>query len=54
MEGLCTMVPPSYFENFPMKRPLLFNWLKGKENKWKSKWPWKSIGDYYIITFRKK
>jgi len=54
VEGLCTLVPPSYLENFPSKRPSLFNWLKEKENKWKSKWPWKSIGDYYIISLRKK
>ncbi len=54
VEGLCTLVPPSYLENFPTKRPSLFNWLKEKENKWKSKWPWKSIGDYYIISLRKK
>jgi ubiquinone/menaquinone biosynthesis C-methylase UbiE len=54
VEGLCTLVPPSYLENFPTRRPSLFNWLKGKENKWKSKWPWKNIGDYYIISLRKK
>jgi ubiquinone/menaquinone biosynthesis C-methylase UbiE len=54
VEGLCTLVPPSYLENFPNKRPSLFNWLKEKENKWKSKWPWKSVGDYYIISLRKK
>ena len=54
IEGLCTLVPPSYLENFPAKRPSLFNWLKEKENKWKSKWPWKSIGDYYIISLKKK
>lgn len=54
VEGLCTLVPPSYLENFPTKRPSLFNWLKEKENKWKDKWPWKNIGDYYIISLRKK
>ena len=54
VEGLCALVPPSYLESFPMKRPSLFTWLKEKENKWKSKWPWKSIGDYYIISLRKK
>ena len=54
VEGLCTLVPPSYLENFPVKRPGLFNWLKEKENYWKDKWPWKSIGDYYIISLRKK
>ncbi|HEX6846309.1 MAG TPA: class I SAM-dependent methyltransferase [Chitinophagaceae bacterium] len=54
VEGLCTLVPPSYLENFPVKRPSLFNWLKRKENKWKTKWPWKNIGDYYIISLQKK
>lgn len=54
VEGLCTVVPPSYLENFPIRRPSLFNWLKAKEDKWKSKWPWRNIGDYYIISFRKK
>ena len=54
VEGLCTLVPPSYLENFPTKRPSLFNWLRQKESKWKNKWPWKSIGDYYIISLRKK
>lgn len=54
VEGLCTLVPPSYLENFPKKRPRLYNWLKEKENRWKSKWPWRAIGDYYIISLRKK
>lgn len=54
IEGLCTIVPPSYLENFPKRRPSLFNWLKQRENKWSNKWPWRSIGDYYIISLRKK
>lgn len=54
IEGLCTLVPPSYLENFPTKRQSLFKWLQQKEDKWKGKWPWRSIGDYYIISFRKK
>ena len=54
IEGLCTLVPPSYLEKFPNKRPKLYNWLKGKENRWKSLWPWKIIGDYYIISLKKK
>lgn len=54
VEGLCTVVPPSYLENFPNRRPALFNWLKKKESKWKTRWPWKSIGDYYIISLKKR
>jgi ubiquinone/menaquinone biosynthesis C-methylase UbiE len=54
VEGLCTIVPPSYIEGFAEKHPKLFSFLKATENKWKGKWPWKSIGDYYIIALEKK
>lgn len=54
VEGLCTLVPPSYMENFPAKKPALLQKLVNKENKWKTKWPWRNIGDYYIISLRKK
>jgi len=54
IEGLCTIVPPSYIENFPEKFPKLFSSLCKIENAWKNKWPWKYIGDYYIISLQKK
>ena len=54
VEGLCTLVPPSYLEGFAEKYPKMFTILKTKEEKWRKKWPWKNIGDYYIISFRKK
>jgi ubiquinone/menaquinone biosynthesis C-methylase UbiE len=54
VEGLCTVVPPSYIEGFAEKHPKLFSFLKAKENKWKTWWPWKSIGDYYIIALEKR
>jgi ubiquinone/menaquinone biosynthesis C-methylase UbiE len=54
VEGLCIFVPPSYIENFAENHPETFKRLVTLENKWKTKWPWKSIGDYYIISFRKK
>jgi ubiquinone/menaquinone biosynthesis C-methylase UbiE len=54
LEGLCTIVPPSYIEHFAEKRPGLYKWLRGKEDRLKSFWPWRSIGDYYIISFRKR
>lgn len=54
LEGLCTLVPPSYMEGFAEKHPKTFSFLKSKEERWKTKWPWKSIGDYYIITLKKK
>jgi ubiquinone/menaquinone biosynthesis C-methylase UbiE len=53
LEGLCTIVPPSYVENFPVKFPRLYGWLCGMENRFKSSWPWKFIGDYYIISLQK-
>jgi ubiquinone/menaquinone biosynthesis C-methylase UbiE len=52
-EGLCTIVPPSYMQNFAEKHPALFRFLVKKENKLKSAWPWWVVGDYFIITMRK-
>lgn len=54
LEGLCTLVPPSYIEGFAEKHPMAYRTLRVLENKWKTRWPWRSIGDYYIISFRKK
>jgi ubiquinone/menaquinone biosynthesis C-methylase UbiE len=54
MEGLCTLVPPSYIEGFSKKYPRLFNFLKNRESKWATTWPWKYVGDYYIISLKKR
>lgn len=54
IEGLCTLVPPSYIEGFAEKYPRIFRFLKAKEDRLKASWPWKLIGDYYIISLRKK
>jgi ubiquinone/menaquinone biosynthesis C-methylase UbiE len=54
VEGLCTVVPPSYIEYFAEKYPKAYKLLCSKEARYKSKWPWNVIGDYYIITLRKK
>ena len=54
IEGLCSLVPPSYMAGFPDKHPALYRSLLKKEKRWKCKWPWRNIGDYFIITFRKK
>ena len=53
IEGLCTIVPPSYIEGFAEKHPRVFNFLKGKEDRLNSRWPWKYMGDYYIISLKK-
>ena len=54
IEGLCTIVPPSYIEGFAEKYPSSYSFLKARENKLKSRWPWKFIGDYNIISMKKK
>ncbi|HWZ03912.1 MAG TPA: class I SAM-dependent methyltransferase [Mucilaginibacter sp.] len=54
IEGLCAIVPPSYIEGFAEKHPSAYRFLTAKENKLKSRWPWKFIGDYYIISLRKR
>ena len=54
IEGLCTLVPPSYIDGFAEKYPRLYRFLQIKEDKLKKRWPWRLVGDYYIITFRRK
>jgi len=54
IEGLCTIVPPSYIENFAEKYPKLFEKLRKAEEAYKNSWPMKYIGDYYIISLQKK
>lgn len=53
LEGLCTIVPPSYMEGFAEKHPKLFRRLVKWEQKLKGWWPFRCWGDYYIVTFRK-
>ena len=53
LEGLCSVVPPSYLEGFADKYPKLFEWLALKEKQLKHRWPWKYCGDYFIASFRK-
>jgi hypothetical protein len=53
-EGLCTIVPPSYIEHFAERHPSIFIFLKKWEGLLKDKWPWRNVGDYYIISLRKK
>jgi ubiquinone/menaquinone biosynthesis C-methylase UbiE len=54
VEGLCTLVPPSYIEYFAEKHPNTYNRLKRLEERYRFGWPWRFIGDYYIISLRKK
>ncbi len=54
IEGLCTLVPPSYISGFAGKHPAIFRFLCRLEDRWKAYWPWRLIGDYYIISLRKK
>lgn len=53
LEGLCSIVPPSYMEHFAEKYPALYRFLVKQEGRRKYRWPWRSIGDYYIITLRR-
>ena len=53
LEGLCTIVPPSYIIGFGENHPRLFKALVKWEKRLKGTWPWRSIGDYYIISFKK-
>jgi ubiquinone/menaquinone biosynthesis C-methylase UbiE len=54
VEGLCTIVPPSYIEGFAEKHPGAYKMLSHWEDRLKTAWPFKYIGDYYIISLRKR
>jgi len=54
LEGLCTIVPPSYIEGFAEKHPRSYKFLRKWESRLKTKWPWRVIGDYYIISMKKR
>ncbi len=54
VEGLCTIVPPSFLEHFEEKYPKMYAFLKSKEDKLRHNWPWRFIGDYYVISLKKK
>ncbi|GAB4030053.1 class I SAM-dependent methyltransferase [Spirosoma gilvum] len=54
LEGLCTIVPPSYIESFPVQHPTLYKIAKKLENSLKDYYPINRIGDYYILTLQKK
>jgi len=54
VEGLCSLVPPSYLEGFAEKHPKLYRFLVGQEEQRKSAWPWRNIGDYFIISLQKE
>ena len=54
LEGLCSLVPPSYLEGFAGKHPRLFRLLRRMENKYAGRWPWRRWGDYFIISLRKR
>lgn len=54
LEALCTIVPPSYIEEFGTRYPRLFRWLCIQEDRLKNSWPFRNTGDYYILTVRKR
>jgi hypothetical protein len=54
VEGLCSIIPPSYIEHFPENHPAIYSVLKKKEDHLKNKWPWNYIGDYFIISLQRK
>jgi ubiquinone/menaquinone biosynthesis C-methylase UbiE len=54
IEGLCTIVPPSYIGHFAERYLLTYRKLCQLEERVRFSRPWRSIGDYYIISMRKK
>lgn len=53
LEGLCSIVPPSYIEHFAERHPRAYRFLRNCEERWKGRRPWRSIGDYYILSLER-
>ena len=53
LQGLGSLVPPPYLDNFPRKHPLLFANLKRKEEKYCQSFPFNRWADHFILTMRK-
>lgn len=54
LEGLCSFVPPPYFEYFPKKLKMIFKILTKLENALRFTFPFNRMADHFIITLRKK
>ena len=54
LEGLCSLVPPPYFELFPKKLNVTFKILTKVENAVRFTFPFDRVADHLIITLRRK
>lgn len=52
-EGLCTIAPPSYLKDFDQKYPRAWKWLTEKEIRYGRSRPWRSCGDYVILSLQR-
>ena len=54
LEGLCSFVPPPYFEFFPKRLNTTFKLLCKVENAVRFTYPFNRMADHFIITLRRK
>ena len=54
LEGLCTVVPPPYFEFFPKKFGKIFRALARLEKALRFVYPFDRAADHFIITLRRR
>lgn len=54
LEGLCSVVPPPYFEFFPKRLKTSFRFLTKVENAIRFTYPFDRVADHFIITLRRK
>ncbi len=54
VQGLCSIVPPSYMEGFAEKYPRVFKRLARLEDRWCHRWPVNALGDYFVLTVERR
>jgi ubiquinone/menaquinone biosynthesis C-methylase UbiE len=53
IKGICSIIPPEFIYNFPLKHPKIFKWLEKKERKLSVKFPFNTWCDQYVIVLQK-
>lgn len=52
LEGLSVFTPPADHKEFPKRHPNLYRWLAWLDDRFSSRFPFHSWGDFYILSMR--
>jgi SAM-dependent methyltransferase len=50
VRGLPALLPPPYLDHLPERHPVLFAWLEALDSRLRSRFPFHSLGDHFLVT----